>query len=601
VVFTQAIRFLFIPEAALSAIFLGIFVLLFVFGVKVQQACRAKIAALADEAAAEYARSSRSLPIELYLKKRLEPLSAKEGILEGIPDTFVSIGILATFIGLGIAIQGAAELLSTDQIELDKLIGLLGVIAFKFQTSVWGILLSLVFRRMFVERYYEMREDVIDQTRTLLYSKERDSVQTLVEKQNAFLEKQQAFISEHLTTFVEAIHAQVAASQEMGRHTKQVHEELAAFREEHCALEADFSQKLQASWTELLAKLQEFGDRMAAEQQELSAKSYDILIQMNHHIDDLNRVAQVNTVTYRKETTEELRKALGTTIGLMQEKYIEEIQRFTEKLSAALAGIDAHMTKMHDELNEQQKQLEERQKLMGEQQSAHSGQMKTWQQRMNEEQDARQKQWNEEQTARQKAQTAWLKQQTTWQKQLGTRQKQVEAQQDASYQQLTTVFENVAQVVTHLETELQQVPAQWEKLSASLQQNETCHRELTEQTMTTVCEQLETLRASQQEAQADAVATLHEIQRLLEAQKRVLRENGRAQKTLHDEAQAAIEQVADDVKANAELLAVVKGTQEAQAEARAEEQAQAAQEKRSDVYAAVKNAVRAGRYARRKD
>jgi len=582
-VFTQAIRFLFIPEAALSAIFLIIFVALFAFGVKMQRTCRAKVVALADEAAEDYARSSRSMPVELYLKKRLEPLSAKEGILEGIPDTFVSIGILATFIGLGIAIQGAAELLSTDQIELDKLIGLLGVIAFKFQTSVWGILLSLVFRRVFVERYYEMREDVIDQTRTLLYSKERDSLQTLVEKQNAFLEKQQAFISEHLTTFVEAIHAQVAASQEMGRHTRQVHEELAAFREEHRALEADFSQKLQASWTELLAKLQEFGDRMAAEQQELSAKSYDILTQMNHHIDDLNKAAQVNTVTYRKETTEELRKALGMTIGLMQEKYIEEIQRFTEKLGAALAGIDAHMTKMHSALSEQQAQLEARQKLMGEQQSAHSGQMETWQQRM-----------NEEQAARQKAQAAW-------QKQLGTRQKQVEAQQDASYQQLATVFENVEQVVTHLKEELKQVPAQWGSLSAALQQDTARQRELTEQTMTTVCGQLETLCASQQEAQDDAVATLHEIQRLLEAQKRVLRENGRAQKTLHDEAQAAIQQVAGDVKANAELLAAVKGKQEAQAAARAEEQAQAAQEKRSDVYAAVKNAVRTGHYARRKD
>lgn len=581
--FTQAIRFLFIPEAALSAIFLIIFVALFAFGVKMQRTCRAKVVALADEAAEDYARSSRSMPVELYLKKRLEPLSAKEGILEGIPDTFVSIGILATFIGLGIAIQGAAELLSTDQIELDKLIGLLGVIAFKFQTSVWGILLSLVFRRVFVERYYEMREDVIDQTRTLLYSKERDSLQTLVEKQNAFLEKQQAFISEHLTTFVEAIHAQVAASQEMGRHTRQVHEELAAFREEHRALEADFSQKLQASWTELLAKLQEFGDRMAAEQQELSAKSYDILTQMNHHIDDLNKAAQVNTVTYRKETTEELRKALGMTIGLMQEKYIEEIQRFTEKLGAALAGIDAHMTKMHSALSEQQAQLEARQKLMGEQQSAHSGQMETWQQRM-----------NEEQAARQKAQAAW-------QKQLGTRQKQVEAQQDASYQQLATVFENVEQVVTHLKEELKQVPAQWGSLSAALQQDTARQRELTEQTMTTVCGQLETLCASQQEAQDDAVATLHEIQRLLEAQKRVLRENGRAQKTLHDEAQAAIQQVAGDVKANAELLAAVKGKQEAQAAARAEEQAQAAQEKRSDVYAAVKNAVRTGHYARRKD
>ncbi|MDY6351287.1 MAG: hypothetical protein SPL62_12430, partial [Selenomonas sp.] len=402
-------------------------------------------------AAEDYARSRQSISVELYLKKRLEPLSAKEGILEGIPDTFVSIGILATFIGLGIAIQGAAELLSTDQIELDKLIGLLGVIAFKFQTSVWGILLSLVFRRVFVERYYELREDVIDQTRALLYSKDRDSLQTLLEKQNAFLENQQTFIAEHLSTFIEAIHAQVKASQQMGEHTQQVHEELALFREEHRALEADFSQKLQASWTELLAKLQAFGDRMSEEQQELSNKNYDVLIQMHKHIDDQTKTVLASENDYRSETTMQLRSALRETIDQMQTKYIVEIQDFTKKLGAALTGISTHIEKMHGELNKQQKQLEERQKLMGEQQSAHSGQMETWQQRMNEEQDARQKQMNDEQAAREKAQAAWQKQQATWQKQLGTRQKAIEAQQDASYQQLATVFENVAQVVTHLE------------------------------------------------------------------------------------------------------------------------------------------------------
>ena len=65
IVFIQAIRFLFIPEAALSAIFLGIFVLLFLFGVRVYQTCRARIAALVAVAAADYDKDRQSIPIEL--------------------------------------------------------------------------------------------------------------------------------------------------------------------------------------------------------------------------------------------------------------------------------------------------------------------------------------------------------------------------------------------------------------------------------------------------------------------------------------------------------------------------------------------------------
>lgn len=599
IVFIQAIRFLFIPEAALSAIFLGIFVLLFLFGVRVYQTCRARIAALVAVAAADYDKDRQSIPIELYLKKKLEPLSAKEGILEGIPDTFVSIGILATFIGLGIAIQGAAELLSTDQIELDKLIGLLGVIAFKFQTSVWGILLSLVFRRVFVERYYEAREDAVNQMRTLLYSKERDSIQTLLEHQNQFLEHQQTFIAEHLSTFVEAIHQQVSASQQMGEHTQHVHEELALFREEHRALEADFSQKLQAAWTELLAKFQEISGRMSQEQQELSNKNYDILIRMNKHIDNMNLAAQKITEAYRDDTKEALKKTLRETIMQMQKDYLKEIQNFTDQLSQSLHVMDTHIARMHDALNEQQEQIEHRQKLMGEQQSAHSGQMEKWQKRMDEEQDARQKQMNEEQDARQKAQAAWQKQQATWQKQIGARQKQLEAQQDASYQQLSDVFKNVAQAVGHLETELQSVPGQWEKLTTILQEEQERQRKMTETTMNTICQQLDTLRASQQEPQADAIETLHQIQRILEAQKKLLRENGRTQKALHDEEQAAIGQVAEALKANQQLLQDVKGRQEAQASAQDQAEMQKAQAKRSGTYAVKKPRSSTGRYPKK--
>ena len=186
----QTFNFLFVPEAILSVIFLIIFFILFTFGIWLYKKCNDELNNLNDNAESLYESVSNKVSPESFIRASVDKISAREGILEGIPDAFVSIGILATFIGLGVAIQGAAELLSTDNIELDKLIDLLGIIAFKFQTSVWGILFSLIFRRFVVENYFSRRQSIIDNVRERLYEKERDGIRTLLEKQNIFLENQ---------------------------------------------------------------------------------------------------------------------------------------------------------------------------------------------------------------------------------------------------------------------------------------------------------------------------------------------------------------------------------------------------------------------------
>lgn len=187
---TQVVNFLFVPEATLSVVFLAIFVILLMFGLFIYVKCLHQINALRDNAAEEYESVSRRINPEDFLRRRLDRFSALEGILEGIPDFFVSIGILATFIGLGVAIQEASGLLSAEKFEMEKMVGLLGIIAFKFQTSVWGITFSLLFRRFIVERYFDYRQHVLDDVREILYSKERDSIQTLLEKQNNILQEE---------------------------------------------------------------------------------------------------------------------------------------------------------------------------------------------------------------------------------------------------------------------------------------------------------------------------------------------------------------------------------------------------------------------------
>ena len=144
-------EFFLIPEAILSAVFLVIFVGIFAFGLYRQRKCQEFLKVFDSEADENFKALATKMTPEMFIKKNLRKLSVMEDVLEELPNVFVSIGIIATFLGLGVAIQGAAELLQTDKLELPKLTAVLGVIAFKFQTSVWGICFSIIFRNIIVE------------------------------------------------------------------------------------------------------------------------------------------------------------------------------------------------------------------------------------------------------------------------------------------------------------------------------------------------------------------------------------------------------------------------------------------------------------------
>ena len=196
----KTIQFFFVPEAELAILFLVIFIILFGVGFSWSKKCRKSIEYLRENAESEYEKVRAKMSPELFIKKYLMKISATEGKLEGVPEAFVSIGIVATFLGLGVAIQGSAELLEDEKLELAKLTAVLGVIAFKFQTSVWGICFSLLFRSLVVERYFDFRQELLDYVSDLLYNTEREGIRTLLEKQNEFLaaqeERQRQFADE---------------------------------------------------------------------------------------------------------------------------------------------------------------------------------------------------------------------------------------------------------------------------------------------------------------------------------------------------------------------------------------------------------------------
>jgi hypothetical protein len=86
---------------------------------------------------------------------RLDPLSylrlslreqGSEKLIDMVPGLLVTVGILGTFIGLGLAVADAKDAMSGDSAAaMEALKVLLSKVSFKFQTSAWGILLSLVF------------------------------------------------------------------------------------------------------------------------------------------------------------------------------------------------------------------------------------------------------------------------------------------------------------------------------------------------------------------------------------------------------------------------------------------------------------------------
>ena len=189
----KTVQFFFVPEAILSVIFLLIFIGMFLLGLKWVKHCRGALTILQEQAVSDYVNIQNKLTPQAFLRIRLSVLNDVENRLEELPSTFINVGILATFLGLGVAIQGAADLLHESVMDLTRLTDVLSVIAFKFQTSVWGICFSLIFQKFFVDTYFSARQDLIDELTEALFATEGDGIRALLATQNQLFEKQLAF------------------------------------------------------------------------------------------------------------------------------------------------------------------------------------------------------------------------------------------------------------------------------------------------------------------------------------------------------------------------------------------------------------------------
>jgi predicted nucleic acid-binding Zn-ribbon protein len=72
--------------------------------------------------------------------------SRAERMSDGLPGTLLIIGLLGTFVGLGIALNDAATAFASEGAPAEKLLGMLEGLGTKFKSSTWGILAFLVLK-----------------------------------------------------------------------------------------------------------------------------------------------------------------------------------------------------------------------------------------------------------------------------------------------------------------------------------------------------------------------------------------------------------------------------------------------------------------------
>lgn len=186
----KTINFLFVPEAALAVVFLIVFIILCIYGYLKVKKCKLFIMDLEQNMEAEFDKYKDKYNPHTFISGKLAAISGIENEVMQIPNIFVSIGILATFLGLGVAIQSAAALLKSNTVELAKLNDVLGIIAFKFQTSVWGIMFSLLFQKIIVNTYFEFKENIVSAMHEKLYEKVKAGIHKTLDEQNGLLEQQ---------------------------------------------------------------------------------------------------------------------------------------------------------------------------------------------------------------------------------------------------------------------------------------------------------------------------------------------------------------------------------------------------------------------------
>ena len=187
----QILLFILVPESIVSLMFLVVLMGIFIYGIKTLQCLKKKFIARLATIETEYDKQSKKFDPNVFLRMKLQEFESSEYQITSIPNILVSVGILATFLGLGIALKQASEILSSaGTVELLKLNSVLGIIAFKFQTSVWGLTLSILFQKFAIDYFVTLKQEYQQRALETLYANKNTGIEDLLQKQCFLLEEQ---------------------------------------------------------------------------------------------------------------------------------------------------------------------------------------------------------------------------------------------------------------------------------------------------------------------------------------------------------------------------------------------------------------------------
>lgn len=198
----QIILFILVPESVVSLIFLVVLMGIFIYGIMKLNLLKTEFIARLKTIELEYNKQSKKFDPSVFLRMKFQEFEASEYQITSIPNILVSVGILATFLGLGIALKQASEILSSaGTVELLKLNSVLAIIAFKFQTSVWGLTLSILFQKYAIDYFVTLKQEYQQRALETLYANKETGIEDLLQKQSTLLEAQLKEI-QHFTNSV---------------------------------------------------------------------------------------------------------------------------------------------------------------------------------------------------------------------------------------------------------------------------------------------------------------------------------------------------------------------------------------------------------------
>lgn len=271
-----------------------------------------------------------------------EAVSTKaEQVADIMPSMLLVIGLLGTFIGLGIALNSASEVLANANTSgmdnaMTNLMALMEGLGAKFKTSTWGLLCFIILNVLF---------------NTLGYKEKRLSWAIQKVRQEADIKRQAKEQQEHkkYNELLNVIKVLAKTSQENNSALMQSNQSLKESNQANL-LELqkiasynkstqDAMQQFVDSTVQSMSSIGNSADQMAQAAKAVGTSAHEL----NEVIDKL----QIEL----KDVMEMIRRDLGDTINNMGKNFEESMTDMTNSMSQATQGISTAVTNLSNSVN----------------------------------------------------------------------------------------------------------------------------------------------------------------------------------------------------------------------------------------------------------